>query len=639
MAVIDVPAPLPHEPEPEVQPAAVQVLTRLRSAATALRDSADWARAHGAPEDFTGDAAEASDHAVSRFATDTEAVAVAVERGALAVDRFLDQMARRRSEHVDLMERRGALNQAREAVLARISRATEDDVPSLRSEAQDLVARVDAYLADLRRWRARIAADEDAVIAALRAVDTVAEGAQVAYGEPIDTSRLAVQLQCLRDDTDAVSRWWAALNRAERDALLVSDPDLVGNADGIPTGDRDEANRASIDRDVAHLHALQEAGHALSQAEQRWLDNAEAVRAAVARADEPPYDAMGLDVNVMAYRPHAFGGDGIAAVAFGDPDAADHTAVYVPGIMQDGRTIDENAEDALALQQTAALDGASVATIAWIGYDSPNWDPDGSVLGYPDSGGDAAHTVTEANAEAGGHALARFVDGLNSTHAGGASGSHLTVIGHSYGSTTAAHAAADGLDADSLVLVGSPGAGSGVHDVSGLHMAEGQVFVGSAANDPVTWLGGEIPIEIPGGLGLDPIHLGNLGLGDDPAQRDFGAINFKVDDGRPFHGVDGLVETGFMTNHTSYFAGENPALHHMAQVVTGHGDQVADTGGREQDAHEYLYDWAGAEVEHAAHTAYDEHVRPVVDAVTGGVVTVWGETQAGFDAAWPGGWP
>jgi pimeloyl-ACP methyl ester carboxylesterase len=224
------------------------------------------------------------------------------------------------------------------------------------------------------------------------------------------------------------------------------------------------------------------------------------------------------------------------------------------------------------------------------------------------------------------------------------------VIGHSYGSTTTAHAAADGLDADSLVLIGSPGAGGGVHDASGLNMPEGQVFVGSASHDPVTWLGGEIPIQVPGGLGLDPIHLGNLGLGDDPSQGDFGAINFEVDDGQSFHGAGGLVNTGLMQNHTSYFDQGNPALDNMAHVVSGHGDEVIDTGGRDQDAHDYLYDWAGGEVQHGVQQAYEQHVQPVVDTVTDtavgtyetvthGAGAAWDTAQDGFDAVWPDHWP
>ena len=86
----------------------------------------------------------------------------------------------------------------------------------------------------------------------------------------------------------------------------------------------------------------------------------------------------------MAYQPHAFGGDGIAAVAYGDPDTADHTAVYVPGIMQDGTQIDENGDQALNLYEETLNSmlsedpprAGSVSTIAWIGYDSPNFNPE-----------------------------------------------------------------------------------------------------------------------------------------------------------------------------------------------------------------------------------------------------------------------
>ena len=63
-----VPARLPAEPEPEFQGDAVAVLTDLRGAAAAVSDVASWAGANGAPDDWSGDAAEAADHAVTRFA-------------------------------------------------------------------------------------------------------------------------------------------------------------------------------------------------------------------------------------------------------------------------------------------------------------------------------------------------------------------------------------------------------------------------------------------------------------------------------------------------------------------------------------------------------------------------------------------
>lgn len=607
MTTIAVPATLPVEPEPQVQPDAAAVLTDLRAAATAAGDVADWARANGAPEDFCGDAAESARHAVTRLSREIRGVVAALGKGALAVDRFLTAMAGRRSEHVDLMERRSTLNQAREALLARIEQAAGTDVPGLQAEAGRLLGRFASYEADLEAWRDRITADEDAVIAALRSVDTLAEGRDRAERPgQVDTAALAARLRRLGARTQAVNSWWRSLSPAERNALLISDPDLIGNTNGIPTGDRDEANRAAVQRDLERLLALQASGQVLSAEEQHWLASAFAVEQAIANAEQPPYAALSIDVNVMAYQPHAFGGDGAAAVSYGDPDTADHTAVYVPGVMQDGTRIDENGLDALALHQESLglAPEAAVATIAWIGYDSPHFDP-ASLWEVPDAAGDVAHTLTEANAEQGGHLLSAFVDGLDSTHQG-ADGSHVTVIGHSYGSTTAAHSAADGLAADSLVLVGSPGAGGGVDHVSDLGMPPGQVYVGSAAHDPITWLGGQDGV-LPG------TWDDALGLGEDPAQSDFGAHTFPVAEGASFDGWDGLVDVGLLDNHGSYFEGGNPALENMAAIVTGHGHQVVDTGGRSQEAHDYLYDWAGAQAAQ--------------------------QLQQSFESLWPDIWP
>lgn len=658
MTTIAVPAWLPAEPEPKVTEASGAVLTDVRAAATAVSDVAEWARANGAPADFSGDAAEAADHAVTRFAADTDAVGAALERGALAIDVFLTAMRVRRTEHAELMDRRQTLNNEREDLLRRIEGATEEQVPGLQADAAQLRSRFAAYQRDLETWRDRVDSDEQACVRALGAVDQLAEGLSAAADRGrTDTEALKAQLTRLGTDTDAVNAWWNGLSQAERNALMISDPDLVGNTNGIPTGDRDEANTSAVQRDIEYLLGKQAAGDELSASEQRWLENARSIEVAVANARTAEYAELDIDAFVMAYQPHAFGGDGIAAVAYGDPDTADHTAVYVPGIMQDGTQIDENGLQALNLYQETAASMAgevppragSVSTIAWIGYDSPNFNPESKMpWDLIDSGGDVGHTVTEANAQAGGVALSQFVDGLNSTHTGGDQ-PHLTVIGHSYGSTTSSYAAAGGMEADSLVLIGSPGASEGVHHASDLNMPEGQVFVGAADNDPVSWLGGEDGL-FPG------TWDDSLGLGADPAQHDFGATVFAVDNGQEFHGT-GLVTTGFMENHTNYFDDGNPALASMADVVSGNSDAVVDTGGRTQEAHDYLYDWVGGEVQHHV-------VQPVVDTyndVRDGVVETYEDVRDGvvdtyegvrdgvndavdrageaFDDAWDSVWP
>ena len=636
MTTIAVPTWLPPEPEPQVQDDASAVLTDVRAAATAVSDVAEWARANGAPADFSGHAAEAADHAVTAFAGDTDAVGAALERGALAIDAFLTRMRQRRNEHADLMERRQRLNGDRESVLQRIDAATADQVAALQADAAALRQRFDSYRQDLQTWRDHVEADEDAAIRALAAVDELAEGLAAAKDSTrADTAALAAELRTLGTDTDAVNAWWSGLSESERNALLISDPDLVGNTNGIPTGDRDEANRSGVQRDIEYLLGLQASGEDLSASEQRWLDNAQSIEKALANTSTLEYADLGIDAFVMSYQPHAFGGDGIAAVAYGDPDTADHTAVYVPGIMQDGTQIDENGLQALNLyEETLASMQAevppregAVSTIAWIGYDSPNFNPESM---WPwdlgDSVGDVSHTATEANAEAGGVALSQFVDGLNSTHESGDQ-PHLTVIGHSYGSTTSAYAAAGGMDADSLVLIGSPGASEGVHHASDLNMPAGQVFVGAGDNDPVSWLGGEDGL-LPGSWD------DSLGLGQDPAQSDFGATVFAVDNGEEFHGA-GLVTTGFMENHTNYFDDGNPALASMADVVSGNSEAVVDTGGRTQEAHDYLYDWTGDEVK-------DHVVTPIVETyedVRDGVGDAVDGARDAWDDLWPDRWP
>jgi pimeloyl-ACP methyl ester carboxylesterase len=57
-------------------------------------------------------------------------------------------------------------------------------------------------------------------------------------------------------------------------------------------------------------------------------------------------------------------------------------------------------------------------------------------------------------------ALDRFVDGLHATHRDGST--HVTAVGHSYGSVVVGHAAqqGDGLAVGDIATAGSPGMGT-----------------------------------------------------------------------------------------------------------------------------------------------------------------------------------
>lgn len=621
MTTIMVPAHVAPIAEMDATSAASAVTTGLRSTGTTMSDVAEWMTAHGAPDDWTGDAAEAADHAMTGYARDTSAAAAAFTRVAAACDRYVDRIVALTTVREGLLARRTRLNQDIDDLHTRIAQSTADDVAALEAQSRALQGRADRLVDDITTLWDDVEAAEDRLIEAFRAVDTTGEGADAADRDTTDIGALRSELTALGGDPDAINEWWEGLTRAEQEALKIGDPDLVGNTNGIPTGDRDEANRTSLDRDLDRLTATQEAGEDLTKEEQRLLDRARAAQTSLdipAANGLPDVDGDGVgdpvDVNLLVYQPGAFGGDGAVAVSYGDPDTADNTAVIVPGITNDGTTIPGNAADAYTLYQQAIRNGESAATIAWMGYDAPSWNPE-NAIDWPGDGLDMGSVVREDKAIEGGASLADFVDGLRATDEGDRS--HLSVIGHSYGSTTAAHAAHDhGLDADSLTLIGSPGAGGDDVDHAGdLGMPEGKVYVGAADNDFVTWLGRD----------------GDLGMGRDPAQDDFGATVFPVAPGDEFHADD--LGQG-VTNHTSYFdpTTNQQSLDNLAAIVRG--DEPEVTTGRTQDANDMALDWAKDEVVHQVEQEIEESRQEVEDIYNGGKDWV-GNRVDDFSDLWP----
>ena len=653
MTTIHVPAPIAAWPEPDVRPSASAVATDLRAAAIAASDVTSWMSAHGVPAGWTGNASEAAGHAMTRLAQRADSAVAALEKALTAVEVYLDQMTTRRTEHDRLDGDRVDYNRDRESLWSRADGAPADEADELQHEAAALARRHDRIVADREAWLERVRADEDRVIAVLASVDTRGEGRD-ARDDPgrVDVDGLRRQLAS-QGDPQSVNDWWLSLTDAQRAALAIAFPELVGNTNGIPTGDRDEANRSMLDRDEEYLLHRQEDG-TLTDEEQAWLKRVTATRDALALGQPPAHTGTPIDTNLLVYLPHAFDGDGAAAVSYGDPDTADDTAVVVPGLTNDMSKIEAQGKDALNLVLSAQGKGEDIAAIAWMGYDAPS-----AAEGITDELTDIAGVTGEDLAENGGHLLSDFVDGLRATYTGdNPSGqAHLTVIGHSYGSTTAAHAAADGLDEDSLVLIGSPGAGGGVHHVSGLDAPPGEVFVGSRENDFVTWLGGEISVDVPVNLRGDTVHLGNLGLGDDPSQASFGANRFDVSsDGTDtsWHLEDGEA---ILDRHTSYLDDGSASLENITNVVIDRDAAVDIVEGRHTPAHDRAIDFARDEAEHQARQALDRYVvEPLEDAgqtvvegagrVVDGAGHVVDGAQAGaekvgdvFSDAWPDNWP
>ena len=132
---------------------------------------------------------------------------------------------------------------------------------------------------------------------------------------------------------------------------------------------------------------------------------------------------------------------------------------------------------------TLVGDHLEIIVVSWLGYDIPQ---------TADTLRSGHSVVLRASAEAGAAGLATFLRGLPSDR-------HVTVVGHSYGSTTAGLAVARGdTGVDDLVVLGSPGLGADTS--TGLGLPPRHVHVLEADDDPVADLGwfGAVPGGLPG---------------------------------------------------------------------------------------------------------------------------------------------
>ncbi|GHE11716.1 alpha/beta hydrolase [Streptomyces alanosinicus] len=274
---------------------------------------------------------------------------------------------------------------------------------------------------------------------------------------------------------------------------------------------------------------------------------------------------------------------GHVAVSYGNPDTAANTAVYVPGT---GSSLDGASGDlnrALTLNSTTNTQKPdSTASIYWLGYDAPQWD---DLPGGP--------TVPDY-ADAGAPKLAAFVNSLKPNHIGAG---HVTLIGHSYGSTVIGDAFAHaGMKADGVIFVGSPGVT--VDKASDLHLDPSHVWAGKAKFDPVP------EVSVP----LNPLEWHDdhhIRFGNDPTSSAFGGQTFDTGDGS---GVDHA--------HSEYWDA-GPSLNNMTNIVLGQPQKVTampteqkigaipniwspiDVGGAVlQNAGHAMDDW-GTPIEHA----------------------------------------
>ncbi|HEX7186780.1 MAG TPA: alpha/beta hydrolase [Actinomycetes bacterium] len=542
---------LPYPPDsPLTLVSAAAAGTRLSSwaqelAAEVARDADRLAAA------WDGPAAAACRHELERVAALTRAVAGPLQTGArllrahaATVEGACAEVDRLRREHAALLaEHRRELA----AVLAM------PDVPGplRRLQAQDTR---DVQLGELGRLHARhravldrvaedasrtarqvSAAARDLLPVAARAMNVppppgtagAQEGALASLLPLLAASRRAVGAHGSPPPAGTpavlVRAWWQALTGDEQQRLATTWPVEIGGLDGLPGAVRSAANEQRLAQDLARLRAT----GTLDAAEQRRLDNCVVVRdqLATVRSQADPVTRDPLTAQLLVFDPSAYDGEGRAAIAVGDVDSAGHVAFLVPGLGSDVRgavaALTDNAVRVTTEARRAAPEHAT-ATVAWMGYDAPG-------LG---------DVVFDGAAEEGADLLAADVLAVQAARD---VAPHLTVVGHSYGSTTTGTALRDHVTGvDDAVLVGSPG--PNVEDASDLVLPDGHVFVGASSRDPVSYVDR---------------------FGKDPTHESFGAVRFRAED---------PTRNEFMldiADHSKYFDTKSESLANIVAVVVG----------------------------------------------------------------------
>ncbi|WP_052849296.1 alpha/beta hydrolase [Streptomyces avicenniae] len=436
-------------------------------------------------------------------------------------------------------------------------------VNPLRQVAQRLANGIGGVLLNAESIDSEYAAalGELATEAGLSVTDAMWADAQDDQGTVLDASVGAL-------DDDAVPTgltpeenraWWAGLPQSERDTLLALHPAAIGALDGLPATVRDTANRTVLDMehgtattDLAALRADEPADRD-SAAWETWHQDRTALENRL-QAMQPLYDRFeqtGVEGLPEAYLlGFSTEGDGRAILANGNPDTADHTAVFVPGTSADLDSVGDPVTRMTDLWRAAdAQTGGQVSTITWLGYDAPD-----SVFPNAASEGYARDAAPD---------LTAFTSGLRTSHEG-PEDSHTTLIGHSYGSTVIGAASQhDSLSVDDVVVAGSPG--MLVNDASDLAVGSRHVWslAAGVGDDPVPLIGapflGSDWIDMgmrPGPLGL-PIFEIETGP-QVPSMESFGANRVVTDS----------------TGHGDYWRPDSESLRNQAWIVLGQYDQV-----------------------------------------------------------------
>ncbi|RKE18951.1 alpha/beta hydrolase [Streptomyces sp. TLI_171] len=300
-----------------------------------------------------------------------------------------------------------------------------------------------------------------------------------------------------------VAAFFDTLPLAQRDALAVRHPQVVGNLDGAPVALRLRANALAVEEERAK-----------EQSRAEDPSRSEGERAAAAAKASRYAGLSGRQL--LAFDPR---GRGQVAEVFGDLAHDGRTAVLVPGADVDLTTYDRGSADgydtlAGMARSLRAASGDRVAVVAWAGYPTPR--------------GFGVDVAREELADAGAERLDRLVAGLAPVTG------PVALFCHSYGSVVCGRSEPDPRLVSQLVVLASPG--------MGLERAEQvAVPVWAVRRNAEDWIS-----EVPN------VSLFGFGHGADPTAAEFHAR---------------LLPSAGSHGHSGYFAPGSASLAAFAALA------------------------------------------------------------------------
>lgn len=398
-----------------------------------------------------------------------------------------------------------------------------DDEPALQfasTRIASLLSRAEAFISELEARFSRVNSGE--------------AGAEHAY-QTSDNEE--AQLPPPGSKPRQIAAWWGSLSDQQKKKLIEKYPEIIGNLDGVDIATRDEVNRSLVDGMLA------EAEDRVRQIQDDLADPGMTPPLYPNHYIKALDDVEDLKV-LKDFIDHHRGqkllvcdrsGERLkVAIGSGNFDEAQHIGVYVPGR---GTTVRGSLLDCVKKSEgliTAAqkLRESSYATVAWLGYDAP--------LSIPD-------VANTHRANAGADRLENFLEGVSAIYGEKV---HLTLLGHSYGSTTSGIAASHVSPnvVDDLVLFGSPG--SGVQLGAEYRVPEGHRWVSAVP----------YPGDIVQGIGTD------INFGRNPTEMPaFRHISGDATEGETYH----TIPRGPFGNHSTYLEDGTETQKDMARILAG----------------------------------------------------------------------